>query len=207
MLTVGEILKKEREKKGLTTDDIEKLLRVRKKFLTALEENNWDAFSSKIYIIGLLKSYAKVLNISSERLVAFFRREYEKKEDVQFKKRISSRFLTPASRRYFIAMLSGLVLFFLVYFGYQVSRFLTPPAVSILSPKTTTFRKTDRVQVIGKTEKEAVITIYGNRVYQDKDGIFKFDFPLKKGKNTFLIEVIGVNGKKTTVRREFYLSP
>jgi len=41
MRTVGEILKKARQEKNLTLDEIEKSLRIRKKFLMALEENAW----------------------------------------------------------------------------------------------------------------------------------------------------------------------
>ena len=100
MLTVGEILRREREAKGLKLSDIEKRTRVREKFLKALEQNSWNLFSSKIYIEGIIKNYAKILDLNQERLLAFFRREYAKKEDVGFRNKISSKYLTSETKKY-----------------------------------------------------------------------------------------------------------
>ncbi|MEK7070272.1 MAG: helix-turn-helix domain-containing protein [Patescibacteria group bacterium] len=207
MLTVGEILKKERERKGLTLDQVEKKLKVRKKYLTALENNKWDQFSSKVYVNGLLRSYAALLGISSDKLLAFFRREYEKLEDVHFKKKIANNLLTPVRKKYITVGILILFIIFFGYFGLQLNRYLSPPKVQIIEPVRMSFKRIDRVKISGKTEKEAVITQFGNRIYQDKEGVFSFDFPLHKGKNPFILEVVGANGKKTTVTREFFLAP
>ena len=88
MISVGEILKKQRLKKKLTLEQAEKDLRIRKKYLEKIENNNWD-FASKIYIMGILKNYARYLELDENKILAFFRREYSKVEEVEFKKRIS----------------------------------------------------------------------------------------------------------------------
>ncbi|MBI2051439.1 helix-turn-helix domain-containing protein [Candidatus Roizmanbacteria bacterium] len=207
MFTVGEILRKEREKQGVSLTDIEKKIRVREKFLQAIEDNDWQIFSSKTYIAGVIKNYADVLGIDHERVLAFFRRDYAHKEEVTFKKKISSKHLIPESRKYAIG---GLVLLFAalaLYFGYQLKLYFSPPKVEILSPKTYTFKKQDRIKVIGKTEKEASVMIFNERIYQNKEGVFTYDFPLNPGRNELAIEVTGANGKKTVIRREFFLNP
>lgn len=207
MLTVGGILKKEREKKGHSLSHVARKIRVREQFLKAIEDNNWNIFSSKIYISGIIKNYAQFLGIDSERAQAFFRRDYEKQEDVSFRKKVSSKHLVPESKKYAVLGLIVLTLAFLTYFAYQLHIYLSPPKIQILSPKTFTFKKQDRVRIVGKTEKEAVVTIFKDRIFQSKEGIFTYDFSLNPGKNTFVIEVIGANGKKTTLQKEFYLNP
>lgn len=207
MLTVGQILKKEREKRGYSLLHIEKKIRVREKFLRAVEDDNWTIFSSKIYIAGIIKNYSLFLGVDPQRALAFFRRDYGKKEDISFKKAVSSRHLIPQTRLYTALGLAVLTLVFIGYFAYQLTLFITPPRVLILEPKTSVFNKQDRVMVVGKTEKEAVITIFKDRVFQNKDGIFVYDYALHPGKNTLLIEVTGANGKKTSVEKAFYTNP
>ncbi len=207
MLTVGEILRRERETKGLKLSDIEKKTRVREKFLKALEQNNWDLFSSKIYIEGIIKNYANILDLNQEKLLAFFRREYAKKEEVGFRNKISSKYLTPETKKYLKFLVVFVFLLFAFYFGFQLKLFLSPPKVEIISPEEQTFTKKDQIEVVGKTQKEAVVTIFENRVYQNNEGIFTYNFPLKPGKNELVIEVVGANGKKTTFKKEYFLNP
>lgn len=207
MLTVGEILQAERIKRNLTLKDVEKKIRVREKFLRAIEQNDWKIFSSKIYISGIIRNYSVLLGLNPEKMLAIFRREYARKEDISFKKRITSRHLAPQTRRRFILGASLITLLFTLYFGYQIYRYLAPPKVEILSPVETVIRKENKVRIVARTEKEAVITIFGERVYQNKDGGFVYDLPLKPGRNELVIEVVGANGKKSVIRREFFLNP
>ncbi len=207
MLTVGEILKSEREKKGYSLPHIGKKMRIRESFLQAVEENNWSKFSSRIYIQGIIKNYALFLGLEPKRALAFFRRDYEKKDDVTFRKAVTSRHLIPESKKYATIGLIFLITIFFAYFSYQLKLYLSPPKVQLLAPKEGVFKKTDRIQIVGKTESEAVVTIFKDRVFQNKDGVFTYDYALNMGKNTLLIEVTGANGKKTTLLKEFYLNP
>lgn len=203
MLSVGEILKKTREKKALTLVDIEKELRIREKFLKAIEEDNWNFFSSKIYIEGIIKNYANFLGLDSKKMTAFFRREYEVNEEIKFKKRIASKYLTSETKRFAIIGLILVCLFFLIYFAFQLKNYLSPPKLIIIEPKTTIFKRVDKIKIIGKTDAESAITILGDRVYQDKDGLFHYDLPLKLGKNIFTVELTGANGKKAVIQKEY----
>jgi cytoskeletal protein RodZ len=159
MLTVGQILRTTREKKNLSLQQVEKHSRIRAKFLQALEENNWSSFSSKIYITGLIKNYSKFLGLDENKMLAFFRRDYERSEETRFRQRISTRSLMPETRTVIYVGLFIVFLLFSVYFGYQIKIYLTPPKVTVVSPQKSTFRSTSRIQVIGRTEKEAMKNI------------------------------------------------
>ena len=88
MLSVGQILQQARLKKGYPLSLIEKQIKVREKFLKAVEENNWKFFSSKIYITGIIKNYSSFLGLDHKKILSFFRREYESKDDVKFQRKI-----------------------------------------------------------------------------------------------------------------------
>lgn len=206
MLTVGKILKTQREKKNLKLEDAEKDIRVRLKFLSAIEDDDWTLFSSKVYIGGLIRNYSKYLDLDPDRILAFFRRQYAKKEEDSFKKRLSAKYLTPQTRKLIFFFMVIIISAFVYYFGYQVQRFISPPKVEILSPDTDVFKNQDRVRIVGLTEKEAVVKIFGERIYQNDKGIFNYDLPLKQGKNTLNIEITGANGKKTSLKKVYILA-
>ncbi|MCX7996309.1 MAG: helix-turn-helix domain-containing protein [Patescibacteria group bacterium] len=205
MLSVGTILSRQRKNKGLSIRQVEEKTRIREKFLRALEENDWKVFSSKVYITGLIKNYSEFLDLDTESMIAYFRRDYERQEEVKFKKKVESKYFKSETRRIVIAGVAVLLLVFAVYFGYQVKLFLTPPSLSITQPTEGTFRGIEAITVQGITEKDASVYIYGERVYQNQKGVFEYTMPLKKGSNTIVIEVIGANGKKNRVERTFIL--
>ncbi len=206
MLTVGEILRRQRESKNIQLTDVEKQIKIRAKFLQAVENNDWNFFSSKIYITGIIKNYANFLELDPKKMLAFFRRDYEKKEDMRFKRRIASAYLTPETKKVVIMVLTGIFLIFFAYFGFQIKSYLSPPSVVFMAPKADHFSTETSIDVIGKTDKDAMISIFGDRVFQNKDGIFEYNFPLHDGQNILTIDLVGANGKKAIVKKSFYKS-
>lgn len=205
MLTVGKILKTQRDKKNISLEEIEKEIRVRSKYLSAIENDDWSLFSSKVYISGIIKNYSNYLGLDPNKILAFFRRQYEMKEDISFKKRLSAKYITPQTRKIIYTLTVLIIFAFIYYFGYQVKRFVSPPKVEIVSPKEETFKNIDRIKIVGQTEKEAVIKIYGERIYQNDKGIFTYNMPLKSGKNILEIHITGANGKETTLKKTYTL--
>ena len=68
MKDIGNFLKERREAKGISLIEVEKDLKIRKKYLQALEEGNIDAIPGKTYLIGYLKNYSKYLGIDEENI-------------------------------------------------------------------------------------------------------------------------------------------
>jgi len=203
MITVGEILQKQRYKKGLTLFDIEKKIKVREKYLKAIEKNDWNFFSSKIYIVGIIKNYSKLLDLDDKKILAFFRRDYEKKDEIKFKEKVSQKYLTPETKKILRNGIIGISLFFLIYFGYQLKLYFSPPKLMIIYPKKNVFIREDKIKIVGKTDKETSITIAGQRIYQNGEGIFEYELPLKTGNNVLKIELTGANGKKTVIKKTY----
>ena len=68
MKDIGNFLKERREAKGISLIEVEKDLKIRKKYLQALEEGNIDAIPGKTYLVGYLRNYSKYLNIDEENI-------------------------------------------------------------------------------------------------------------------------------------------
>ncbi|OGK56928.1 hypothetical protein A3J15_00860 [Candidatus Roizmanbacteria bacterium RIFCSPLOWO2_02_FULL_38_10] len=199
MLTTGTILNKERTRRELSIETVEKKTRIRKKYLIAIENDDWTAFPSKTYILGIIKSYGKFLGLNGDKLTAFFRREYEKKEEIRFKKKVPKKYLTPNTKKAISTVMIIFTLLFIFYFGYQLKLLFSSPHVDILSPKKTVFSREEFIELIGKTDKETIITVNGEKIIPDKNSIFKTKVPLPEVVNKVIIEVTGANGRKTVL--------
>ena len=68
MKDIGNFLKEKREAKGISLIEVEKDLKIRKKYLQALEDGNVDVIPGKTYIIGYLRNYSKYLGINEENI-------------------------------------------------------------------------------------------------------------------------------------------
>ena len=206
MFTVGDILRKTREKNNISLVDVEKNIKIREKYLKAIENNNWSMFSSKIYITGIIKNYSRFLKLDEKKVLAFFRRDYEKKDDVSFREKVEKRYLVSESKQLFYFGLGLSFILILAYFSFQLKTFLSPPALTILQPTTINFMVEKKIEIIGKTEKDTTVLIGGDKIETNK-GIFKFSLPLKDGNNSITFDLIGANGKKTVVTKTFTKTP
>jgi len=68
MKDIGNFLRERREAKGISLTEVEKDLKIRKKYLQALEEGNIDLIPGKTYIVGYLRNYSKYLDIDEENI-------------------------------------------------------------------------------------------------------------------------------------------
>lgn len=68
MKDIGDFLRERREERGISLIEVEKDLKIRKKYLQALEEGNIDMIPGRTYIIGYLRNYSKYLGIDEENI-------------------------------------------------------------------------------------------------------------------------------------------
>ncbi len=63
---VGQWLRRAREARNLTLEDVEAQLRIRKRYLKALEQADYEALPGDLQIRGFLRNYARFLGLSPE---------------------------------------------------------------------------------------------------------------------------------------------
>ena len=57
------VFKEAREKAGLTVEEVAKQINIRKKYIIALEEENYSEIPAKVYIKGYMKMYSEFLGV------------------------------------------------------------------------------------------------------------------------------------------------
>jgi len=67
--SVGQDLRKVREKRGEELDHISRLLKIRRDYLALIEEDNAHALPGKAYAIGFVRSYATYLGLNGDEYV------------------------------------------------------------------------------------------------------------------------------------------
>lgn len=70
---IGELLRSEREKRGLSLSEAESILKIRAVYIEALEEERFEDIPAEVYRIGYLKSYARLLGLDCNELVARYK--------------------------------------------------------------------------------------------------------------------------------------
>lgn len=72
MKIIGEILKRKREERKLTYEEIHNDTFIAKSYLKGLEEGDIDVFPAEVYYLGFLKRYATYLRLNPDELVSMY---------------------------------------------------------------------------------------------------------------------------------------
>jgi transcriptional regulator with XRE-family HTH domain len=207
MKTVGSILKEERIRKGLTFEQAETATKIRLKFLKAIESDDYSGLPSLSYAKGFVKNYSEYLGLDSSTVLAFFRRQTaEVTRSSLLPKGVSEQLgkslfqLTPG--KFLAGVLVALALIFLGYLGFQYRKLNQPPGLSVDSPANHLVVHERRVDIFGKTDPDATVTVNGINVLVRGDGQFFDQTHLDTGVNKITIIATSRFGKTTTVVRE-----
>jgi cytoskeletal protein RodZ len=203
MKTVGEIVKEVRNRKKLTLDEVEQATRIRKKFIIAIEADDFTGMPSLSYAKGFVKNYSEYLGLDSDMVMAFFRRQTKDiTRSSLLPKGVAEPLNVPFFRltpgRFLMLIVTGLVCLFLLYFGLQYRRIQLPPKLVIDSPKSNAISIDKRVDVLGRTDPDATVTINGNNVQVHPDGKFFDQVGLQTGLTTITITATSRYGKSST---------
>ena len=66
MFPIGDSLREARTRRGLSAADVQKGIRIRERYLTALEEEQWEMLPGEAYAKGFLRTYAEFLGLDGE---------------------------------------------------------------------------------------------------------------------------------------------
>ena len=216
MARLGETLRAQREKKGITLEQAASDTRIREKFLKALEDSDYQTLPGTVYTKGFLRNYAEYLELDTEELVVQFHQERDQPEAPRAFKPIG-----PIMRRNLIftprvfvpvVVLAGIVLF-VSYLYYQFVSFAVPPKIDVTDPASDAISQSADFVVKGKTVPDGRVTVQVfpgpltvADIHPNADGTFSASVQLSPGANHIVVEVLDVTGKvgraSRTVRLE-----
>lgn len=207
MTTVGEILRNKRLEKKLNLTDVEKAIKVRSKFLQAIEENNFSALPPPTFTRGFIKNYAVFLGLPVEQTLAFYRRQVNlDKEKILpgLPQKIRENFaLTPQLLT--VIGVGIMLLLFFIYLFWQYQQYSNAPKLEVTSPADYLIVKSSSLEVAGETDSEATLRINDQLVTVNENGEFDLKIDLAPGLNTFTFVVSNKFNKETKIVRHVRL--
>lgn len=204
MVRVGQKLREERLKRGLTLEDVAKATKIKATFLSAIEKGEYQKLPSSTYAYGFVRNYAQTLGLPKAETLALFRREFD--EEKLFKllpEGLTGSLDFPIRRLRLASAGIFVILAFLALLGYILFQYrfaIINPYLEIISPKEFEVTSSE-ITVLGKTNPNATVYINNNSVSVDKDGGFKKTLDLFPGKTTITIKAVNRFGRQTTVER------
>lgn len=212
MKTVGSVLKEGRLAKGLTPLDIEHAIKIREKFIIAIEADNFRALPSPSYAKGFVRNYSEYLGLPTEAVMAFFRRQMTEPTRTSLLPKgvsdpLNAPFLHLTPGRFLGILVSILLVVFFIYLGNQYYKISQPPNLIVDAPKNQVIVSERHVAVTGKTDSDATVMINGVSTVIRDDGQFYYQFAVDPGVNKITISAVSKFGKTTTVVREVGYQP
>jgi cytoskeleton protein RodZ len=74
-LSVGEILRRARLKKGLSIEQVEVAVRISASHLIAIEEGRLEVLPGRVYAIGFVKTYAEYVGLNGDKVLGLLKRQ------------------------------------------------------------------------------------------------------------------------------------
>lgn len=89
-MQIGEVLREAREEQGLSLDDIQEITKIQKRYLVAIEQDDFHALPGRFYARAFIKEYAYAVGLDPEIVLKDFDEESiqaEEEETVQYTRR------------------------------------------------------------------------------------------------------------------------
>ena len=205
MIRVGQKLHEERERKGISLEDVAKATKIRATFLSAIEKGEYKKLPSSAYALGFVRNYAAFLGLPEAATTALFRREFDEKkvfevlpEGLSKEKEFSTHaFKLSQSVLVGIFIFIGLLGYILFQYKYA---FISPTLILYVPKEQETFTTSD-VVVSGKTDQNVTVYVNDTAVSVDQNGQFKKTLSLFSGRQAITIKAVNRFGRQTTLER------
>jgi cytoskeletal protein RodZ len=169
MFEIGGSLREARLKRNLTPADVQKAIRIRDRYLQALEEERWELLPGDAYVKGFLRTYADYLGLDGNLYVEEYNSRFARPDEPQL---VPERFARSGSRFGSVGFLRPLIVVAVIVAivaglaAWQLSSSSgdkqgTPPTTSVAtttaSHHTTTTKTHKKKHVVAALPSSAVV--------------------------------------------------
>lgn len=196
LLTLGDKLRKRREELKLSQEFVAHEVQAPLKYIRALEEDDYEIFSAKIYALGYFKKVLHILTVENQ---SNFLKEFANEWDVRMFRKEREITPLPENRgpepqvtpaRLLAIMGVAIVGLLIIFFGSQLLRFVVSPRLNIVLPPRESVAYDYLTQVKGTVAKESSLTVNGREIMLDAAGKFdeKIELPAGLNELEFIVE-------------------
>lgn len=203
--SIGELLRAEREKFQVNLEELSERSKIKKKYLVALENNEFNALPGATFVKGYIKTYARIFAFDHRPLLAILRRDYKESSKGTL---VPQEFILPKSKQRLhptvsasLLTIGALFITLLVYVAVQWYNLQKPPFLELTEPQEDEVVAA-KVLVTGVTEADANLRINADPVEIASDGSFQKElFFTREGLQSITVEVIDRRGKSNVIQR------
>lgn len=204
MIRVGDKLKEERIRRGLSLQDVSGATKIRINFLEHIEAGEYEKLPSVTFAQGFVRNYVLFLGLPEKETMALFRREFDEEKVFRVLPEGMAREEFPVRRiklsQFFLIGILFIALIGFLLFQYKDA--IVAPAVSITTPLENQVYQTTTIEVLGKTNPDNTVFVNSFPVSVREDGTFRKVLSIFQGKNTIEIRVVNRFNKITEIKRQ-----
>lgn len=197
MQTIGQLLKSYRISHNLTIKQLSEKTKIADYLLNFLEKDQFDRLPSNTFTKGLIKNYAKAVNLQEDKALAIFRRDFVADETGKI---IPRGLVEPLDKPILITSnwiwRIGALIFIVLFVGFlfwQLKNFNAPPKLYVSRPQPNTILMGPIISVKGSVSADASVYVNGQLAEIFPTGEFRTAISLPSGKQQ--ITVKAVDGK------------
>jgi hypothetical protein len=215
-IKVGGILKSQRKYLKISIEQASDATKIRPEYLIAMEDGEFGFLKSKVYAREFVKSYAKFLDLDTDKVLALYRREQDLPVSVK-QPQITSAAITKMAKvkslvysRSFLFAVSGIFLAGLIaiYLFGQVQSLFSPPKLLLTSPleieagfSGDIYVAGNSFKIEGETDSQTVITFNSEVLALEPGNIFSTpEIPLKTSRVVAILTATNQFGQVSTIR-------
>lgn len=198
-LTLGEKLKKIREDRRISLNEISRVTKIQIRYLECLEQGDYDQLPVDVYVKGFLRSYADFLGVDEKILLRLYEKEKGIKKNIEKDKKpkifektkpinISSFVFTP--KKIIISAIIILVLAGLFFIYNEIGSYANAPRLIILNPGDNSEVSDNFIFVEGITDKDVSVFINSQPVLVNDEGKFSEKITLQSGVNVINVKAV-----------------
>lgn len=210
MIRIGPSFAEERKRKNLSIEEVARATKIREEFLLAIEHGDFKDLPSPTYAYGFVRNYAKFLGLPVDKTLAIFRREFDERKEVEVlpKGFIKPSYFFPKFRIGRNVILVGVVcVFILGFLFYQYRSAIFNPKLEVNSPKENEVLNSLTVEIKGKTDPNATLSVENQEVPIGSNGEFIKKITVFPGSTTLNIRVENKFGRVTILERTILVKP
>jgi cytoskeletal protein RodZ len=203
MVSLEQRLRDARIQKKLTIEQAASATKIKPQFLEAIEHGAYDKLPSPAYARGFVRNYAEFLGLPKAQIAALFKRDFDEKRAVRIlPEGMVKKNEFPINRLNIRRMILGIgsLVLILAFLLFQARAMFFPPFITLSSPKEDSIVSQD-VEVKGRTDASAIITINNEPVFVNSNGEFAKRVSLFPGETKIIVKAKNRLGKESAVTR------
>jgi cytoskeletal protein RodZ len=198
--TLGEYLKNRRRELKLALGSAAERTAISRRYLKALEGNDFDRLPPEVYARGFIARYAKFLELDPDKAIFLYEKSHSGKKIV-FPQKIRLPFLKLqmflSYRNIIFAATFLLMLVLVIYLVKVVYPIYQKPSFQLNFPPNCPFStRSEAITVSGNTQPESEIWVNQEKLLVDKEGNFQCPLYLKEGENVIKFRIVNKFGRE-----------